>query len=94
MLRKIIFFSILVSIAFSCGKLKGEFAFKTFYDDSYKKFTIDPEFAANEEVKWVYVFKSASKSPQKIGIIYMKKEVVWVDIWSNVSNITANNKLI
>jgi hypothetical protein len=77
----------------SCGRSKGEFAFKTFYDDGYRKTTEELEFDANKEIKWVYAFNDASEG-QRVGVIYQKKEIVWVEIDTEVYTLTLENKHI
>lgn len=75
---------ILISLLFplSCGKLRGEFAFQTPLDKSYKIRQERLEFDSAEEIKWVYKFGGVPGSRIKLGVILMKKELGWVDILS------------
>jgi len=69
-------------LAFACGKIKGEFAFQTPLDKSYKIRQERLEFNVSDEIKWVYKFSSPPAKKLKLGIIIMKKELGWVDIIS------------
>lgn len=75
---------IVITILFSasCGKLKGEFAFQTPLDKSYKIRQERLEFNSAEELKWIYKFKVIPSKKIKLGVIIMKKELGWVDILS------------
>jgi len=65
----------------SCSKIDGFFAFKKFQDTSYKKYSIHKEFSRNESVKWMFVASKVS-SPTKIGVLLLKRELVWVPVSS------------
>jgi len=77
----------------SCGKLEGEFAFRFPHDDPYKKISGKLEFNRDREISWVYKFKRVA-SPDKVGVIILKKEVVWVDINTRTENINRNATII
>ena len=65
----------------SCSKEKGTFAFKNNDDD---RFIIKDglcEFNQDEKVDWAFCFSKVSKQ-KKIGVVILKKEKVWVDIYS------------
>lgn len=83
----------LLLCAFSCGDLKGQLGFKTIHDDTYRQKEGTPEFAADEEVQWVYVFKK--KIPENhIGIVYLKKELVWVEVLTDTARIDKDNRAV
>lgn len=77
----------------SCGKLDGTFAFKKKIDHHYRKMQAQPQFHKNESVQWVYVFKKF-RGKHKIGVILLKKEVVWIDVLSWHDTINQRNKII
>lgn len=77
---KVILFASALIFTVSCGGLKGEFSFKNFGDDIYKKKTGDIEVASNEELFWIYKFPGTYKAQKNFSVIYKKKELVWVDI--------------
>lgn len=66
----------------SCGKVKGEFAFQTPLDKSYKIRQERLEFNSAEELKWIYKFSGYPGERIKLGVIIMKKELGWVDVIS------------
>lgn len=71
-----------VSLTVACGKIKGEFAFQTPLDKSYRIKQQRLEFNVSDEIKWIYKFSSAPAKNIKLGVIIMKKELGWVDIMS------------
>ncbi|HOP62509.1 MAG TPA: hypothetical protein PK358_07510 [Spirochaetota bacterium] len=77
-------FSFIILICFllavSCGRPKGEFAFKTQVDKSYKIRQKRLEFNSAEELKWVYKFSGFPAGRIKLGVLILKKELGWVDI--------------
>lgn len=76
-----------------CSKLSGEFGFRTFFDQAYKKVKGVPEFRSSERVQWVFVFKEV-KDTHSIGIIVQKKEIVWADVVKETKVITPERKII
>lgn len=87
---------IMLSLCFGftgCSGLKGEFGFKTFKEDVYKKFKENPEFNKNQEIQWVYSFKKVTE-PHQVGVTLLKKELVWVEINSRAENINKTNTII
>lgn len=82
----------LALLAASCS-LEGQFGFRKFGEDTYRRTNETPEFAANEAVDWVYVFKK-KHGERGIGVVYRKKELVWVEMLSKVSRIDATNKVV
>ena len=63
----------------ACGKLKGQFAWKTAEMDAYRQMTDDMEFASDKPVDWVFAFDRVS-GVRYIYVVLQKKELVWVDI--------------
>ncbi len=76
----VIFVSLLFT--FSCGKPSGEFAFQAPFDKSYKKNQDRLEFDSSQEIKWIYKFKDTIRKRTKLGVIIMKKELGWVDVFA------------
>lgn len=64
----------------SCGKMKGEFAFKYPEDKGYKINQSRLEFDCRQEVNWIYKFNFSPGSNRKLGVVILKKELGWVDI--------------
>jgi hypothetical protein len=62
-----------------CNSLKGDFAFRKQGDDVYRKLKGRLEFASGETVDWVY-HMPGQKKVHKIGVVYQRKTVVWVDV--------------
>ncbi|MBN2402862.1 MAG: hypothetical protein JXN64_10740 [Spirochaetes bacterium] len=94
--RKI--FSIVFAVFFmiisgGCSKPKGEFAFKKFTQDQYKRMHDPLEFEKSERINWVYIFKDV-REVHNIGLGLLKKEIVWVDINSRVEQISEYNNAI
>jgi hypothetical protein len=84
---------ILIFFVSGCAKHKGEFAFKNFFEDQYKKMDDPLEFEKNEKINWLYIFKDV-RSVQNITITLLKKEIVWVDISNKSEQISALNNVI
>lgn len=76
-----------------CGKLSGEFGFRTFFDQAYKKVRGIPEFKNTERVQWVFVFK-AVKDKRYVGVIVQKKEIVWAEVFKETKLITPERKIL
>ena len=64
---------------FSCGKLTGQFAWKTAEMDAYRQMPDDMEFSSDKPVDWVFAFDRVS-GVRYIYVVLQKKELVWVDI--------------
>lgn len=77
----------------SCGRLEGNFAYKKQLDDHYRKMGARPQFHMDDRVKWVYVFEKFRGS-HEIGVILLKKEVVWIDVLSWHETIRPKNNII
>ena len=76
-----------------CARFKGEFAFKIFFEDQYKKKDDPLEFEKSERINWVYIFKQVN-GVHDIGVSLIKKELVWVDISNKAEQISGANKVI
>ena len=63
---------------FSCGSQKGAFAFKYPLDDAFRKIKGNIEFPHGQDVQWAYIYGGAPSS-KKVGVILLKKEIVWVE---------------
>ena len=83
LLRKLlpILFFAFSAVLLSCGKPSGEFAFKLPEDKGYKKPAVFQEFNSADEVSWIYSFSSI-RGRLKLGVILLRKELVWVDVLS------------
>ena len=82
-----------VMILPGCGRLSGQFGFRTFFDQAYKKVKGVPEFRSNERVQWVFVFNEI-KNKYSIGVIVQKKEIVWADVIKETKWISPERKII
>jgi len=76
-----------------CGELSGQFGFKTFMDQAYKKVASVPEFPGNERIQWVFVFDEV-KGKHSVGVIIQKKEIVWADVVKETKWITKERNII
>lgn len=76
----------------SCG-LQGTFGFKKFGQDTYHRLDGVPEFASDETVEWAYVFKK-KYGERTIGIVYQKKELVWVEMLTGTGRIDEFNRIV
>jgi hypothetical protein len=83
---------LLALVTASCG-LDGQFGFKKFGDDTYRRLDGTPEFEAGETVDWVFAFKQ-KLGRYNIGIVYQKKELVWVEVLSKVGRIDKDNRVV
>lgn len=91
--RKIIFIAAFMAellLVLSCGSLKGEFGFKTFLDDTYRKWPDPLEFDSGKEIQWVYQF-SADVDRRRIGVLYQKKEILWVEVETSANRVDSQN---
>jgi hypothetical protein len=76
-----------------CGELSGQFGFKTFMDQAYKKVAGVPEFPGNKRIQWVFVFDEV-KGKHSVGVIIQKKEIVWADVVKETKWITPERKIL
>lgn len=79
-------------MAFSCA-MEGTFGFKKFGQDTYHRIGGTPEFASNEAVDWVFVFKK-KYGERAIGVVYQKKELVWVDMLTRTARINNTSRTV
>lgn len=79
-------------LAVSCG-MEGAFGFKKFGQDTYHRLDGVPEFASDEAVDWVFVFKK-KYGEHAVGIVYQKKELVWIEMLTRTSRIDVDNKVV
>jgi hypothetical protein len=93
MLRNTFVFIIPALIFVSCTKTAGDFAFKGFFDDTYRKIAGTPEFPSDREIKWVFAF-SAAQGAKAIGVVYLKKELVWVEIMTESEGIEPGHSIV
>jgi len=84
---------ILFLAVFSCGKPKGEFAFKLPEDKGYRKIVNTPEFDSAAEVDWIYSFGSF-RGRRNLGVIILKRELLWVDILAYTDFVDAEKKIV
>ena len=89
---KLLIFILLFVSFFSCTVGNGQFAFKYDLDDAFRRIEGDIEFAADKRVDWIYRFNRNIIS-SKIGIIILKKEIVWVEVKSR-SIMLENDRII
>jgi len=74
------FFLLIVSISLlSCGKLTGQFAFRTDETDAYRKMPDDMEIAEDKPVDWVFAVDSV-RGVHHVYVIVQKKELVWAEV--------------
>jgi hypothetical protein len=76
-----------------CGGLKGEFAVRKPPADEYRRVAGIPEFPASERTEWVYAFPRVEEE-HTIGVVLMKKELVWVDVNVRTERIDPLQKVI
>ncbi len=83
----------LAMLAATCGKNKADFGFKGPQDDSYRRIDGALEIPAGNEMMWVYSFEN--RQPDRtIGIIYQKKEAVWVEVMTTSVRVNDDNRAV
>ncbi len=82
-----------MAVAGACGVPGGSFGMKGPLDEKYRRVDGSPELMEGEEKQWVYMFNSAP-SPMQLGIVCMKKEIVWVDIRTDSEKLDGNKKAV
>jgi len=87
----LIFFLLLLV---SCGKPKGEFAFKNPEDKGYKINQGRLEFDSSKETDWIYKFKNMPGDRINLGIIILKKEIGWIDILTTRDYIDSSKNIV
>src|SRR5512138_1576055 len=92
-----VFTPLCIVLAFALGaascSMEGTFGFKKFGQDTYRKLEGTPEFASNEAVDWVFVFKK-KYGERTIGVVYQKKELVWVEVLTRTARIDNTSKVV
>ncbi|HNU90856.1 MAG TPA: hypothetical protein PKO25_03190 [Spirochaetota bacterium] len=92
-----VMFGALITLALffqsGCGGLKGEFALRQPLADEYRRVAGVPEFPADGHVDWVYAFREV-KDVHSIGVILMKREIVWVDVSARTERIDPAQRVI
>jgi hypothetical protein len=92
-LQNALFLFIPALIVVSCAKMAGDFAFKGFFDDTYRKIAGTPEFSSDREIKWVFAFRT-KQSERQIGVVYLKKELVWVEVMTAAERIEPGRRVV
>lgn len=82
----------LAAAVLSCG-VKGTFGFKKFGQDSYHRLDGVPEFSSDETVDWAFVFDKRYRE-RTIGIVYQKKELVWIEMLSKTGRIGEDGRAV
>jgi hypothetical protein len=82
----------LALMAVSCS-MEGTFGFKKFGQDTYHKLQGSPEFASDETVDWVFMFRK-KYGERTIGVVYQKKELVWVDVFTTTAKIDNSTRTV
>lgn len=77
----------------SCSKETGTFAFRNNDDDRFIIRDGLYEFNKDEKEDWSFCFAKVSKQ-KKIGVVILKKEKVWVDIYSFYDTVSKNKPCI
>jgi hypothetical protein len=94
-IRRLAHMAIVLAVALgavSCS-MEGTFGFKKFGQDTYHKLEGTPEFSSDEAVDWAFVFKK-KYGERVIGIVYQKKELVWVDVLTRSARIDNTSKIV
>jgi len=91
-IKSLILLLILVFLC-SCKMQKGQFAFQTPLDKSFKINQARMEFDSSWDVKWMYKFTPVAKEV-KLGILIMKKELGWIDVLSMPESINETKTII
>ncbi len=78
--------------AVSCS-MEGAFGFRKFGQDTYHRMEGAPEFASDETVDWAFVFKK-KYGERTIGVVYQKKELVWVEVLTTNAKIDNFNRVV
>jgi len=88
-----LFFTLPLVFSLSCKKIEGEFAFKKFLDNSYKRIDRALEFNSNEEIKWVFNIRKNGMR-QDVAVIILKKEIGWVEVSNRIDFISMEKRNI
>lgn len=77
----------------SCGKITGDFAFRSGIDSRYKKIHDIPEFENQQKVDWCFIL-DGDPGKSKLFVYLMKKEIVWIDVDKRVEFLAKGEKII
>jgi len=87
-------FLFLTLFIFSCNAHKGTFAFRSEKDDLYRKRVNSRlEFKKSDDIQWIYKFNSPP-AKMKVGLVLMKREAQWVEVFSKLETIDKEKKII
>ena len=84
---------ILIILLFSCSQEEPVFAVKRYTDDSYRRVMTHLEVNSQEKVNWSAVFKKAKKRIN-LGIIVSKREISWIEVYSQSDYVDANKRAV
>lgn len=80
-------------LTFSCGSFEGNFAYKKFNEDTFKKYRSTAEFHVDERIRWAYIFKEIT-SKLSVAIIIQKKEISWVDVYTRKDSVSPEKRAV
>lgn len=92
-MRRISYFFLFIVLLTGCSHPEGEFAFRSGIDNRFKRMDGIPEFPQQEKVDWCFAFKK-DYGKRDIGVIVMKKEIVWVDVVKQRERIDSSKRVI
>jgi hypothetical protein len=81
---------VLLILTTGCSNYKGTFAYKSVEMDHYEKLLDMREFEQNERIDWVFV-PDTPLDEASIGVVYLQKKAVWIDINSRIAPVTILN---
>jgi len=85
--------ALLLFLSWGCGKLQGDFGFKSPFEESFRKVPGVPEINGGEPKQWTFVFKDLTDA-HEIGVFIMKKEVVWVEVTHFTKKVNREGNVI
>ena len=92
-MKKIVYLSVFLLLLTGCAHPEGEFAFRWGIDDRFKRVDGIPEFPQQERIDWCFAFKK-DYGERDIGVLVMKKEIVWVDVATHREKINSSKRVI
>ncbi len=92
-LSKYVILFVWLILVVSCSKETGTFSFKTIGDDRFIIKDDLCEFKQDVRVEWAFCFNKVSKQ-KKVGVVVLKKEKVWVDVYSFYDTVYKNKLCI
>jgi hypothetical protein len=78
----------------SCAKITGTFALKYPTEDSYRRVREAVEIEKNSQVQWVFKLDKVLTNKTPIGVILLKKELVWVDVLVQSVTVGPDNEIV